>query len=77
MSRLLAYVPPIQHRFAILKCIEDLVPPIECGGDVDAQGLGQILEGGTRIHEPDVLHPDFLGEMASYPYGLSFSPKVL
>ena len=66
MSCLLAYV---RIGFAILKCIEDLVPPIECGGDVDAQGLGQILEGGTRIHEPDVLQPDFLGEMASYPYG--------
>jgi hypothetical protein len=65
MSCLLAYV---RIGFAILTCIEDLVPPMECSSRVDIQSLGYSSDGGTHVHKPDVLQPDFLGEMASYPY---------
>jgi len=54
--------------FAIFKCIENLVPPIECSSRVDIQSFSYSSDGSTHVHEPNILHPDFLGKMASYPY---------
>jgi hypothetical protein len=54
--------------FAILKDCEDLVPPKKGSGNVDFQGFGYSPEGNIHVHESNVLHPDFLGEMAPDPY---------
>ncbi|MPM99315.1 hypothetical protein SDC9_146506 [bioreactor metagenome] len=44
------------------------MPPIECSGGIDVQSLSKFPDGGPHTHEPDVLQPNFLGEMAAYPY---------